>query len=147
MLQCNNLPSSGTPRGHQFPAAFMIRAAGMDKVTTSKGSVWLFVPQGYIYSTTRLLLVTDLTLMPPPMLIVSLNPATVRIFISSSETRIIACIQPFESSAINLLLEPISLSNLGSHCSCCKCLVIGIVSPIVLIFGMNPFVGECSKEL
>ena len=24
IVQCNNLPSSGTPRGHQFPAAFMI---------------------------------------------------------------------------------------------------------------------------
>ena len=31
VLQCNNVPSSLTPRGHQFPAAFMIRASGMDK--------------------------------------------------------------------------------------------------------------------
>jgi len=31
VLQCNNLPSSRTPRGHQFPAAFMIRASGLDK--------------------------------------------------------------------------------------------------------------------
>ncbi|ESO93040.1 hypothetical protein LOTGIDRAFT_190097 [Lottia gigantea] len=31
ILQCNNAPSSATPRGHQFPAAFMIRAAGLDK--------------------------------------------------------------------------------------------------------------------
>ena len=31
--QCNELPSSRTPRGHQFPAAFMIRASGLDKVT------------------------------------------------------------------------------------------------------------------
>lgn len=31
VLQCNNVPSSGTPRGHQFPAAFLIRAAGLDK--------------------------------------------------------------------------------------------------------------------
>ncbi|EDV22797.1 expressed hypothetical protein [Trichoplax adhaerens] len=29
--QCNDLPSSRTPRGHQFPAAFMIRASGLDK--------------------------------------------------------------------------------------------------------------------
>ena len=33
VLQCNNVPSSLTPRGHQFPAAFMIRASGMDKVS------------------------------------------------------------------------------------------------------------------
>ena len=32
VLQCNNTPSSRTPRGHQFPAAFLIRAAGLDKV-------------------------------------------------------------------------------------------------------------------
>lgn len=32
ILQCNNTPSSRTPRGHQFPAAFMILAAGLDKV-------------------------------------------------------------------------------------------------------------------
>ncbi|EDO37116.1 predicted protein [Nematostella vectensis] len=31
VIQCNNAPSSGTARGHQFPAAFMIRAAGLDK--------------------------------------------------------------------------------------------------------------------
>ncbi|PAA55346.1 hypothetical protein BOX15_Mlig030939g2 [Macrostomum lignano] len=31
VLQCNNEPSSGTSRGHQFPAAFLIRAAGLDK--------------------------------------------------------------------------------------------------------------------
>lgn len=31
VLQCNNEPSSATERGHQFPAAFMIRASGMDK--------------------------------------------------------------------------------------------------------------------
>ncbi|XP_012567150.2 putative aminopeptidase W07G4.4 isoform X1 [Hydra vulgaris] len=30
-LQCNNEPSSRTPRGHQFPAAFMIKASGLDK--------------------------------------------------------------------------------------------------------------------
>lgn len=33
ILQCNNLPSSGTPRGHQFPAAFMIAASGLDEVS------------------------------------------------------------------------------------------------------------------
>lgn len=31
LLQCNNLPSSRTPRGHQTPAAFLILAAGLDK--------------------------------------------------------------------------------------------------------------------
>ncbi|VDL18736.1 unnamed protein product [Hymenolepis diminuta] len=31
ILQCNNLPSSATPRGHQFPAAFMITASGLDE--------------------------------------------------------------------------------------------------------------------
>ncbi|KAJ7356319.1 manganese ion binding [Desmophyllum pertusum] len=31
VLQCNNTPSSRTPRGHQFPAAFLIRASGLDK--------------------------------------------------------------------------------------------------------------------
>jgi len=31
VLQCNNLPSSRTPRGHQSPAAFMILASGLDK--------------------------------------------------------------------------------------------------------------------
>ena len=32
MLQCNNAPSSRTPRGHQTPAAFLIMASGLDKV-------------------------------------------------------------------------------------------------------------------
>ncbi|VDD82516.1 unnamed protein product [Mesocestoides corti] len=31
LLQCNNKPSSLTPRGHQFPAAFMIVASGLDE--------------------------------------------------------------------------------------------------------------------
>lgn len=31
ILQCNNLPSSGTPRGHQFPAAFLTIVSGLDK--------------------------------------------------------------------------------------------------------------------
>jgi len=31
VLQCNNAPSSRTPRGHQTPAAFMVLAAGLDK--------------------------------------------------------------------------------------------------------------------
>lgn len=31
LLQCNNAASSRTPRGHQFPAAFMIDAAGLEK--------------------------------------------------------------------------------------------------------------------
>lgn len=31
ILQCNNAASSRTPRGHQFPAAFLIRVSGLDK--------------------------------------------------------------------------------------------------------------------
>ncbi|XP_038133133.1 putative aminopeptidase W07G4.4 [Cyprinodon tularosa] len=31
ILQCNNLPSSATPRGHQTPAAFLIMTSGLDK--------------------------------------------------------------------------------------------------------------------
>lgn len=34
ILQCNNLPSSATPRGHQTPAAFLIMTSGLDKVGT-----------------------------------------------------------------------------------------------------------------
>lgn len=30
VLQCNNAPSSMTDRGHQFPAAFLLRASGLD---------------------------------------------------------------------------------------------------------------------
>jgi len=30
-IQCNNEPSTMTPRGHQFPPSFMMRAAGLDK--------------------------------------------------------------------------------------------------------------------
>jgi len=29
VLSCNNAPSSGTPRGHQFPAAFLMKASGL----------------------------------------------------------------------------------------------------------------------
>ena len=29
VLQCNNAASSATPRGHQFPAAFLVHAAGL----------------------------------------------------------------------------------------------------------------------
>lgn len=29
IISCNNEPSSATPRGHQFPAAFLIKAAGL----------------------------------------------------------------------------------------------------------------------
>lgn len=38
LLQCNNLPSTRTPRGHQTPAAFIIMASGLDKhgVTSTK---------------------------------------------------------------------------------------------------------------
>lgn len=31
LIQCNNQPSSRTPRGHQFPAAFMISASGLSR--------------------------------------------------------------------------------------------------------------------
>ncbi|GFU08914.1 putative aminopeptidase W07G4.4 [Trichonephila clavipes] len=31
LLQCNNAPSSRTPRGHQSPAAFLIMSSGLDK--------------------------------------------------------------------------------------------------------------------
>jgi len=31
VLQCNNAASSRTPRGHQFPATFMMQVAGLDK--------------------------------------------------------------------------------------------------------------------
>lgn len=31
VLSCNNLPSSATPRGHQFPMAFLCVASGLDK--------------------------------------------------------------------------------------------------------------------
>ncbi|KAH8019866.1 hypothetical protein HPB51_022967 [Rhipicephalus microplus] len=31
LIQCNNEPSSRTPRGHQMPAAFLIKASGLDK--------------------------------------------------------------------------------------------------------------------
>lgn len=31
VLQCNNEPSTQTSRGHQFPAAFLMRASGLDK--------------------------------------------------------------------------------------------------------------------
>lgn len=33
LLQANNSPSVRTPRGHQGPAAFIIQAAGLDKVS------------------------------------------------------------------------------------------------------------------
>lgn len=32
ILQCNDLPSSATPRGHQTPAAFLIMTSGLDQV-------------------------------------------------------------------------------------------------------------------
>jgi len=40
ILQCNNCPrgSSGTPRGHQFPAAFMMATAGLDKHGVDAGT-------------------------------------------------------------------------------------------------------------
>jgi leucyl aminopeptidase len=31
ILQCNNAPSSRTPRGHQLPAAFLVQVSGLDK--------------------------------------------------------------------------------------------------------------------
>jgi leucyl aminopeptidase len=38
LLQCNNLPSSRTPRGHQTPAAFMIMSSGLDKCDASSST-------------------------------------------------------------------------------------------------------------
>lgn len=38
LLQCNNLPSSRTPRGHQIPAAFLIVASGLDKHDASSST-------------------------------------------------------------------------------------------------------------
>ena len=43
VLQCNNEPSSMTARGHQFPAAFLIRASGLDKVCTKYKPNFYFV--------------------------------------------------------------------------------------------------------
>jgi leucyl aminopeptidase len=37
VLSCNNEPSSATPRGHQFPAAFLAIASGLDKHGTDSG--------------------------------------------------------------------------------------------------------------
>lgn len=39
LLSCNNAPSSVTPRGHQFPTAFLAVAAGLDKysIDSDKG--------------------------------------------------------------------------------------------------------------
>ncbi|XP_029961398.1 putative aminopeptidase W07G4.4 [Salarias fasciatus] len=38
ILQCNNLPSSATPRGHQTPAAFLIMTSGLDKHGVDSGT-------------------------------------------------------------------------------------------------------------
>ena len=38
VLQSGPKPSSETPRGHQFPAAFLIIASGLDKVSPSHGA-------------------------------------------------------------------------------------------------------------
>lgn len=43
ILQSNNLPSSSTPRGHQAPAAFLIMAAGLDKVPTYCCTALVFI--------------------------------------------------------------------------------------------------------
>lgn len=43
ILQCNNLPSSATPRGHQTPAAFLIMTSGLDKVHTRRQNKLLFI--------------------------------------------------------------------------------------------------------
>lgn len=43
ILQCNNLPSSATPRGHQTPAAFLIMTSGLDKVHTHRQSEELII--------------------------------------------------------------------------------------------------------
>lgn len=36
LVQCNNVASSGTPRGHQMPAAFLVVASGLNKVSVEK---------------------------------------------------------------------------------------------------------------
>ncbi|VDQ10310.1 unnamed protein product [Trichobilharzia regenti] len=36
LIQCNNLPSSATPRGHQMPAAFLVVASGLNKLNKYK---------------------------------------------------------------------------------------------------------------
>jgi len=46
VLQCNNLPSSRTPRGHQAPAAFIILSSGLNKVLIL--FVVIAVPINYI---------------------------------------------------------------------------------------------------
>lgn len=43
ILQCNNEPSSMTERGHQFPAAFLIRTSGLDKVFFTLFCSWYTV--------------------------------------------------------------------------------------------------------
>lgn len=42
ILQCNNLPSSATPRGHQTPAAFLIMTSGLDQVHTHIHTLMVF---------------------------------------------------------------------------------------------------------
>jgi leucyl aminopeptidase len=42
LLSCNNLPSSGTARGHQFPAAFLVIASGLDKHGTDSNQPLCF---------------------------------------------------------------------------------------------------------
>ena len=70
VLQCNNSPSSRTPRGHQFPAAFLIRASGLDKVardlffslydkvvlSTSERSDWFFLGRDFAIRHSSLIL-------------------------------------------------------------------------------------------
>lgn len=36
LISCNSAPSSATPRGHQFPAAFLIQAAGLGNESLAK---------------------------------------------------------------------------------------------------------------
>lgn len=48
VLQCNNLPSSRTPRGHQAPAAFIILASGLNKVRVSKFNVYMVIANLYL---------------------------------------------------------------------------------------------------
>jgi leucyl aminopeptidase len=39
VLSCNNAPSSVTARGHQFPMAFLVVAAGLDQASASNNAV------------------------------------------------------------------------------------------------------------
>ena len=47
VISSNTLPSTATPRGHQFPAAFLIKASGLSNDGLSKSQ---YHTQGYRFS-------------------------------------------------------------------------------------------------